>query len=97
MAEHIEVPHSVALIYRVVGDTHVFSSKGIKGLVHVGCHDREEAFHGVLGALNEHVSHTYGCPVTYSCAMTYEQFSEHLAREDDFTANFLEVTLDQAA
>lgn len=97
MGEMIEVPHSVALVYRVVGDTHVFSSKGIVGLVHVGSHDREQAFHDVMNALNKHVTHTYRCDASYSCAMTYEQFSDHLLLENDIAANFLEVTLDKVA
>ena len=78
MVEHIQVPHSVALVYRLVGDTHVFSSSGIKGLVHVGSHDREKAFHSVMTALNKHVSHAYGCEATYSCAIGYDEFCRHV-------------------
>lgn len=97
MVEHVGVPTSVSLVYRMVGATHVFSSKGINGLVHVGSDNREDAFRGVMTALNKHVTHAYGCEATYSCAMTYEQFSDHLDRDNDIAANFLELTLDQAA
>jgi hypothetical protein len=97
MAGHHGVPQSVALVYRVVGNTHVFSSNGIKGLVHVGSHDREKAFHSVMGALNKHVTHVYGCEATYRCEMSYDQFVKHVDAQDDITGNFFEVVLDQAA
>ena len=97
MGDHVELPQSVALIYRIVGSTHVFSSQGIRGLVHVGSHDREKAFYDVMKALNGHVETAYGCEATYKCTISYDDFCSHVDVENDISGNILEVRLDKAA
>jgi hypothetical protein len=87
------IPESVELVYRVVGNTHVFSSKGIKGLVHVGSHDREMAFNDAIECLGRHVSFAYDCEAAYKCTMEYKQFSAHVDAENDISGNFLTMTL----
>lgn len=87
------VPEHVELAYRVVGKTHVFSSKGINGLVHVGSHDREKAFRDVIPALNKHVSHAYGCEAAYKSTISYADFCKHLKGEDDILGGFVTFTL----
>jgi len=97
MSEHVNVPQSVALVYRVVGDTHVFTSKAIRGLLYVASHDRETAFHDVIPALNKHIAAAYSCEASYKCAMDYTTFISHVDAEDDILGNFLELELDAAA
>lgn len=95
--EKVQVPETVALVYRVVdGDTHIFQSKGIKGLVHVGSHDRAVAFEKVITALNQHVGEAYGCEATYKCAMTYDEFVSNIGIHK-ISGRFIELTLDHAA
>lgn len=69
-AQEIQVgspPDQVDLVYRKVGVNHVFASKGIRGLVHVGHRDLAVAYHTVIEALNVHVTNTYGVPAKYVC------------------------------
>lgn len=97
MGEHSTVvPETVALVYRIVGDTHVFQSKGIKGLVHVGSHDRETAFHNVMDALNQHVTEAYRCEAVYKCTMSYPQFVANIDAHK-ISGRFISLTLDRAA
>ena len=91
------VPSQVELIYRVVGDTHVFSSKGIRGLVHVGSHDQEEAFREVINALNKHITITYDCEAKYKCETSFNDFCKHLEMANDIPGNFLTMTLERSA
>jgi hypothetical protein len=93
---HNTAPESVEIVYRLVGGTHVFSSKGITGLVHVGSHDRAKAFESVLPALNMHVGDAYGCKASYKFVISYSQFEHHVAADDDIVGNFLTLTLDQS-
>lgn len=88
-------PQSVALVYRVVGKTHVFASDNLRGLVHVGSHDRETAFNDVISALNDHVTNAYKCEAAYRCETTYEEFCEHLDAENDLAGAFISLTLDR--
>lgn len=97
MNEQITVPNNVELIYRVVGKTHVFSSKGIRGLVHIGSHDRQEAFTNVIESLGAHVSAAYGCEAAYKCAISYTQFEEHIDADNDIAGNFLIARLDETS
>lgn len=53
-------PEAVAFDYRLRGQTHIFASKGIRGLVHVGSHDYEKARKAAVDALAFHVEKTYG-------------------------------------
>jgi hypothetical protein len=87
------IPESVELVYRLVGNTHVFSSKGIKGLVHVGSHDREKAFNDSIECLGRHVSFAYQCEAAYTCTMDYDQFTAHVDADNDIVGNFLTMTL----
>lgn len=87
-------PAVVELVYRVVGNTHVFSSHGIKGLVHTGSYDRKVAFERVMLCLNDHVKSVYGDDVHYHADLNYDEFSRHLDSERDITANFLTLRLD---
>jgi len=82
-------PEKVELVYRVVGKTHVFSSRGIQGLVHTGSSDRETAFHKVIECLNAHVSSTCGLDARYRCEMTYDEFARHVDTVGDLRGNFL--------
>jgi hypothetical protein len=88
------IPATVELVYRKVGNTHVFSSRGIQGLVHVGSSDRETAFHDVIACLKDHVKAAYGCDVSYHCEMSYDQFAQHIDADNDILGSFLTVKLD---
>lgn len=65
-------PNHVDLVYRKIGDTHVFASKGIRGLVHVGHTDLMTAIREVIAALNVHVKKTYGVDARYVCNESIE-------------------------
>jgi hypothetical protein len=86
-------PDQIELVYRRVGSTHVFMSRGITGLVHVGSHDRKSAFTGVIDALNFHVEQAYETPAVYEAGMSYEEFAMHVDTKDDLTGNFLTAKL----
>lgn len=88
------VPEVVELVYRTVGNTHVFSSRGIQGLVHVGSADLKTAFTDVMSCLKSHVNETYGCTVSYTCDTTYEEFAQHIATDSNIMGNFLTLKLD---
>jgi len=88
------VPELVELVYRVVGNTHVFTSRGIQGLVHVGSADRKTAFHDVMTCLKAHVRETYGCDVSYTCDTTYDDFAQHIDADNNIMGNFLTLKLD---
>jgi hypothetical protein len=91
---HGGAPEAVELVYRVVGNTHVFSSRGIRGLVHTGSHDRKTAFDRVMKCLNGHVKHVYGDDVRYHADMSYDEFAGHLDNDTNISANFLTLHLD---
>ena len=94
MENSANIPEEVGIVYRSAGSTHVFTSKGIKGLVHCGSSDLEDAFNQVIACLNHHVSEVYNCEVEYKSQMSFEEFSQHLASDNDILANFLTLTLD---
>ena len=87
-------PETVELVYRVVGNTHVFSSRGIQGLVHTGSAERKKAFTQVIECLNEHVQAVYGNDVHYHAEYTYDEFADHLDSGVDILANFITLRLD---
>lgn len=91
------VPNSVELVYRVVGETHVFSSKGILGLLHIGSVNRKTAFTNVISRLSKHVTAAYNCPAAYKCEMSYDEFAQHVDAENDISGNFLTLKLDEQA
>jgi hypothetical protein len=95
MSTQVAVPENVEIAYRVVGRTHVFSTKGINGLLHVGSRDQETAFAKVIPTLNSHVSNAYGCEVAYRCTVDYKTFRKHLEQDSDISANFLRFKLDK--
>lgn len=92
-SSHSSIPESVELIYRTVGNTHVFSSKGIKGLLHIGSESRETAFKNVIPTLNTHISEAYGCDASYNIGLSYEDFCKHVESSEDVFGNFIHVTL----
>jgi hypothetical protein len=87
-------PEVVELVYRVVGNTHVFHSRGIRGLVHIGSHDRKTAFDSVLVAVNEHVSGVYGDGVKYHSDMSYIDFSKKVDGDSGLIGSFITLHLD---
>ena len=95
MSTNGNVPENVEIAYRVVGGTHVFSSKGIEGLLHVGSKDRRDAFERVIPALNTHVAEAYGCEVAYVGTVNYDEFASHVDGGEDILANFLNFRLDR--
>lgn len=93
--QHISAPEVVELVYRVVGKTHVFTSRGMQGLVHVGSSDRKTAYELVIEALNQHAKVAYDAEVKYKSEFEYEEFAQHLDGGASMRANFLTMTLDQ--
>ena len=71
-----KAPDHIDLVYRKVGDNHVFASKGIKGLVHVAHADLKTAIVNAISALNLHVSKTYGKKVCYVCDSDLDKASD---------------------
>jgi hypothetical protein len=65
-------PGHIDLVYRKVDDEHIFASKGIKGLVHVGHTSLEQAYDRLLEALTFHVRHTYRVDARYDCERGFE-------------------------
>jgi hypothetical protein len=92
-SSHIAIPEGVELVYRKLGNTHVFSSKGIKGLLHIGSVDRETAFNNVVPSLNAHVAEAYGCEAVYSIDLSYNDFCKHVDSSENVFGNFIHVTL----
>jgi hypothetical protein len=88
------VPEVVGIVYRYVGNTHVFTSKGIRGVVHCGGSELEDAFNQVIACLNHHVSEVYDCEAEYKSVLPFDDFAHHLASSSDISANFLTLTLD---
>jgi hypothetical protein len=82
------LPDEVALVYRMVGETHVFTSTGIDGLVHVGSHDKRTAFDCAFKALSLHVSKTSGMAVEYEPEQSFEEFFDD-AHAAEITGNFI--------
>jgi len=68
----MSAPSHIDLVYRKVDGDHIFASKGIKGLVHVGHTDLEEAYARLLEALTFHVFHTYDVEAEYHCEAGFE-------------------------
>lgn len=86
MESHL--PNEVTLVYREVGNSHVFTAAGIVGLVHVGSCDRKKAFDNAFVALSTHVSMLTGKKVSYVPDRTYEDFAEHVGG-NDLSSNFI--------
>ena len=89
-------PENVNLVYRKVGKTHVFSTEGARGLVHVGSVDRENAFNSVIPALSKHITAAYEREASYTCEMSYSDFVQHLDEANSLSAGFVEFRLDHA-
>jgi hypothetical protein len=85
-------PDHVDLVYRKVGDHHIFASKGIQGLVHVGHTDLERAYDDLLRVLNFHVTRTYGVEARYICDAGFDGLRKKI--EADGECLFVEVVLD---
>ena len=94
MDNSVNIPSEVGIVYRNAGSTHVFTSKGIDGMVHCGSHDLEDAFNQVIACLNHHVSEVYNCEVEYKSQVSFDEFSQHLASNSDIMVNLLTLTLD---
>ena len=90
---HANAPETIGLVYRQIGQTHVFTAKNVKGLVHIGSRDRKKAFEIALSALGAHVEVAYSVKAAYTPNMSYEEFSRHLELQDDIDGNFLSATL----
>ena len=71
-------PDHIDLVYRKVGENHIFASKGIKGLVHVGDSTLESAYESVLRVLNFHVLQTYGVEARYVCETGLEGLRQRI-------------------
>lgn len=67
-----KLPEHIDLVYRKVGDVHVFASKGIKGMIHVGHDDLKTAYDNVLEALHTHVQKAYGVEARYRSASGFD-------------------------
>ncbi|MCF6271620.1 MAG: hypothetical protein L3J37_00300 [Rhodobacteraceae bacterium] len=87
-------PQEVGFLYRRVGDVHVFSTKGINGLVHVGHHNRKEAFDSVIPALNLHVEEAYHNHAAYKCETTYDDFANKIDIVGGLSNHVVMFTLD---
>lgn len=88
-------PDHIDLVYRKVGDYHIFASKGIKGLVHVGHQDLNEACTRVLTALNCHVEQTYGVEAHYVCESGFAELSRKIASGGE--CEFVQAVLEPIA
>lgn len=77
-----QLPSQIALVYRQVGSTHVFSSSGIEGLVHIGSCNRKKAFEKVFRSLSRHVTHVYGREAVYEAPFTYSEFADTIEGAD---------------
>lgn len=95
MENNLNAPQEVGFIYRRVGDVHVFSTKsGINGLVHIGHHDRKEAFDSVIPALNLHVEEAYKNYAAYKCETTYDDFTNNIDVIGGLSNHVVMFTLD---
>ena len=77
----IEAPHEVALVYRQVGQSHVFTSKSAAGL-HIGSKSLRTAFDYALVGLSEHFTKLYGREVRYVSDMGFEKFESRFCGGD---------------
>jgi hypothetical protein len=85
-------PNHVDLVYRQVGSTHIFSTKAITGLIHVGDDDLETAYDLVIKALNLHVTNVYGVETHYVHPVKFSDFASKVANG---RGELVEVVLDQ--
>lgn len=81
-------PEQVTLVYRRVGDTHVFTAPELPGL-HVGSSSQAKAFEQSIKALGEHVSQLHGCTATYTVEMSFAMFKQCLAGENAVACSFV--------
>jgi|GEM_PF-3773793 hypothetical protein len=97
MSNIAQLPNEVEINYRRVGDTHVFTSKGIKGVVHCGSSDLEDAFGHVAECLSHHISEEYECEAVYTAPLTFGEFELLIASDSDVVNNGLMLQLDMQA
>jgi hypothetical protein len=76
-------PQRVTLIYREVGNTHVFTSPELRGF-HIGMCDLNAAFDSAVLALGEHVSLLFNCKAKYHVDGGFVNFESHLKGGDVF-------------
>ena len=76
MSNTPDIPAQVELEYHRAGNTHIFSSVNIDGLVHVGSQSLESAFEKAISALNQHISHIHNCEVNYKTTTTVDQIRQ---------------------
>jgi hypothetical protein len=86
-------PDHIDLVYRRVGENHIFASKGIKGLVHVGHSDLEAARTNLLKALSTHVQKTYGVEARYD--LEFEGLKKKISSRGERL--MVQAVLDQVA
>lgn len=77
-----EAPREIALVYRQVGKSHVFTSKSAEGL-HIGSSDLGYAFEWAIKGLSAHFTKLYGRPVRYETQMDYSEFETRLLSSDE--------------
>lgn len=77
-----EAPQELALVYRQVGNSHVFTSKSAPGL-HIGSSQRSEAFTCALTGLSEHFTRLYGRSVRYESDMDFDEFEARLCGAEE--------------
>lgn len=82
----VGAPNEVALVYRQVGSSHVFTAKSAPGL-HVGSSDLERAFDNALEGLGQHFTRLYGRQVSYQAEVDSAEFARRLSDGDEGLAN----------
>jgi hypothetical protein len=72
-------PHEITLVYRPVGQSHVFTATGpkMKGF-HISSPDLRVAFDLAPVALGKHVALIYGVPARYEIEHPFADFEAHL-------------------
>lgn len=84
MAQRIDIPETVSVYYRRVGEAHIFTSPDLRGL-HVGDSDLRDAFESIVDAVSGLVFLTFGVDTGYAPDITFEKFSRQLIdHESDF-------------
>ena len=80
-------PERIPLVYRMVGETHVFTADGFVGF-YVGSSNLSNAFNQLAPALSDHVSTALGCQLSYSMESPFADFESHL-KSAATTGNFV--------
>lgn len=86
----------VTMSYRRLGTTHVFSSIGIEGLVHVGHHDMHHAYRAAGEALALHLSVIGDARVVCRPVKSFDEFVSAIA-DPELLGSFVDFEVAEAA